>query len=348
MSESPVSESPVSESPVPPQRTILDFLNGNRVVQALYVAAKLGLADLLASGPRTVEDLAATTGAQADRLYRVLRAVASLGVFEETGARQFALTPLADALRTDHPESMRAFVIFRGEESYRAWSALLHGVMTGETPFNHVFGMGHFDYLAQHPEASAIFDQVMTGGSKRAAAAIAGGYDFGPARVVVDVGGGQGTVIAAVLRAHPHVRGILFDQPHVVAGAAAVLASAGVADRCATASGDFFAAVPPGGDLYLLRRIIHDWDDEHATTILRRCAEALAPGGKVLVVEGLIPPGNDPSPTKFLDVMMLVMNGGRERTAEEYHRLFRAAGLRPGRVLPLAEDITILEAEGDR
>ena len=330
------------------QETMFELLNGNRVVQMLYVAAKLGLADRLANGPMTVAELAEASGAQADGLYRVLRALASLGIFEETSSRHFALTPLADLLRSDHPGAMRALAIFRGEESYRAWGELLHAVMTGETSFNHVYGMGHFDYLAEHSEASAIFDQTMTRGAHRAAAAIAGGYDFGAARVVVDVGGGQGTLIAAVLRAYPHLRGILFDQEHVVAGGARVLEEAGVADRCATASGDFFAALPPGGDLYLLRRIIHDWDDERASTILRRCAEAMAPGGKVLVIEGIIPPGNDPSEIKLLDVQMLVMTGGRERTAEEYHRLFAAAGLRPARTLPVAGEIAILEAEHGR
>lgn len=328
-----------------PQETLQHLLNGYRITQILYVAAKLGLADSLADGPKTVEELAAATGAYADALYRVLRALASIGVFEETAARRFALTPLAECLQTAHPESMRAQALFFGEDSYRSWAELMYSVMTGATAFEHVFGAAHFDYLAQHPEASAIFNRTMSESSRRSAAAITGAYDFSAAGTVVDVGGGQGMLIAAVLRANPALHGILFDQPHVVASAESILAEAGVADRCARIGGDFFASVPPGGGIYTLRHIIHDWDDERSITILRNCAQALAPGGKVVVVERVIEAGNEASWAKFLDLQMLVMNGGRERTAEEFHRLFTAAGLTPPRILPTATDASILEGE---
>lgn len=320
------------------------MLNGFRVTQALYVAARLGLADILKDAPQPVETLAATTGANADALYRVLRALASLGVFEEDNDRRFALTPLAALLQQDHPKSLRAVALFRGDEPYRAWSELFGSVMSGKTAFEQVFGASHFQYLAQHPAQNEIFNQTMSASSRQAALAIVAAYDFSTAGTVVDIAGGQGVLIAAILRANPKLHGVLFDQPHVVAGAQPILEAAGVADRCELASGDFFVSVP-SGDLYTLRRILHDWDDEHAIAILRSCAEAMPPGGRALVIESIIEPGNDASPAKFLDLMMFVMNGGRERTAEEYRRLFAAAGLRLTRIIPTAAESLI---EGER
>jgi predicted O-methyltransferase YrrM len=320
------------------------MLNGFRVTQALYVAAKLGLADILKDGPQPVEALAATTGANADALYRLLRALASLGVFAEDSERRFALTPLAALLQQDHPNSLHAQALFRGDEPYRAWGELYDSVMTGANAFERVFGAPSFKYLAEHPAQNEAFNQAMSASSRQAAAAIVGAYDFSGAGAVVDIAGGQGVLIAAILRANPTLHGILFDQPHVVANARTVLEVAGVADRCELVSGDFFASVPRG-DLYTLRHILHDWDDEHAIAILRSCAEAMAPGGRALVIESVIESGNDPSPAKFLDLMMFVMNGGRERTAEEYRRLFAAAGLRLTRIIPAGADSLI---EGER
>jgi predicted O-methyltransferase YrrM len=320
------------------------MLNGFRVTQTLYVAARLGLADILKDGPQPVEALAATTGANADALYRVMRALASLGVFEEDNERRFALTPLAALLQQDHPNSLRAQALFRGDEPYCAWSELFGSVMSGENAFEQVFGVSHFQYLAQHPTQNEIFNQTMSASSRQVATAIVGAYDFSAARTVVDIAGGQGVLIAAILRANPDLHGVLFDQPHVVANARPILEAAGVADRCELVSGDFFVSVP-AGDLYTLQRILHDWDDEHAIAILRSCVEAMAPGGRVLVIESLIEPGNDPSPAKFLDLMMFVMNGGRERTAEEYRRLFAAAGLRLTRIIPTGAASLI---EGER
>lgn len=320
------------------------MLNGFRVTQALYVAARLGLADILKDGPQPVAALAATTGANADTLYRVLRALASIGVFEEGPAGQFALTPLAAVLQHDHPSAVRAQALFRGDEPYRAWSELYDSVMSGENAFEQVFGASHFQYLAQHPAQNEIFNQTMSATSRQVATAIVGAYDFSAARTVVDIAGGQGVLITAILRANPDLHGVLFDQPHVVANARPILEAAGVADRCELVSGDFFVSVP-AGDLYTLQRILHDWDDEHAIAILRSCAEAMAPGGRALVIESLIEPGNDPSPVKFLDLMMFVMNAGRERTAEEYRRLFAAAGLRLTRIIPTGAASLI---EGER
>ncbi|HKW23485.1 MAG TPA: methyltransferase [Ktedonobacterales bacterium] len=317
---------------------------GFRVSQALYVAASLGLADLLADGPKSADALAAATGANADALYRVMRALASLGVFAETVERHFTLTPMARLLQQDHPYSIRAQVIYLGYEPYRAWGQLLPSVMSGANAYQQVFGMPHFQYLAQHPEANAAFNRAMSAGSRHAAVAIVGAYDFATVGTVVDIAGGQGVLIAAILRAHPNLRGILFDQPHVVADALPLLEAAGVADRCELASGDFFASVP-SADTYTMRHILHDWDDERAIAILRSCAEAMAPDGRVLVIESVIEPGNDPSPAKFLDLVMFVMNGGRERTAEEFRRLFAAAGLRLTRIIPTGGAEALIEGE---
>jgi hypothetical protein len=330
---------------VPPRVVLQQMVHGYRVTQMLSVAAKLGIADRLEGGPQSANELAKATGAQPDALYRLLRTLASIGVFEEIEPRRFALTPLADLLRTAHPTSFHTMALYQGDDAYHAWGDLLYSVMTGAPAFDRVFGAPHFAYMAQHPEVSAPFDQAMSENSRRVAAAVVAAYDFADAGTVVDVGGGQGALLAAILGAHPGLHGILFDQPHVVASAQPVLAAAGVADRCEALSGDFFAAVPPGGDSYVLRHILHDWDDERSVAILRTCAQAMPPRSKVLVVEAIVASGNEGSQTKFLDLQMLVMNGGRERTAAEYERLFASAGLRLTRIIPTASDANIIEGE---
>lgn len=336
--DEPASASNGASEPTADDMRRLQFMiHGYRLTQALYVAASLGVADLLGDGPKTADELAAATGANSDALYRVLRALASVGVFAETSEGRFTLTPMAALLRQDHPASLRGMILYAGDEPYRAWGALLPGVMTGDNPFEQVFGAQHFQYLAQHPASNEAFNQAMSASSRQAAMAIVAAYDFAAAGKVVDIAGGQGVLLAAILRAYPALHGVLFDQPHVVADAMPLLEAAGVADRCELASGDFFAAVPPG-DTYTLRHILHDWDDDHCIAILRSCVQALAPGGRVLAIESVIEPGNGPSPAKFLDLMMFVMNGGRERTAEEYRRLFAAAGLTLTRIIPAAAE----------
>ena len=316
------------------------MLHGYRLTQSLAVAASLGLADLLGDGDKSADELAAATGANRDALYRMLRALASVGVFAETAEGRFTLTPLAELLRQDHPLSVRAQILYVADEPYRAWERLRHGVMTGENPFEQVFGAPHFQYMAQHPVSNERFNQAMSASSRQAARNIVAAYDFAAAGRVVDIAGGQGVLIAAILGAHPELHGALFDQPHVLANALPLLEAAGVADRCELVSGDFFVAVPPG-DTYTLRHILHDWDDDDCVAILRSCAQALAPGGRVLAIESVIEPGNNPSPAKFLDVMMFVMNGGRERTADDYSRLFAAAGLSLTRIIPAGAESLI-------
>lgn len=327
-----------------PRAAMLSMIDGFRVSQLVIVVAQLGIADLLADGPQPVETLAAATHAQPEQLYRVMRALATRGVFVESAGRHFALTPLSEYLRTTQPGSLRSHALFAGSGVYRAFEDMLYSVQTGGIAFDHAYGMSHFAYLAQHPEASAIFNQEMTLSSTQDASAVVEAYDFGAARVVVDIAGGQGVLLSAILQAHPALRGVLFDQPHVVASAEPFLRTAGVADRCEMVGGDFFVGVPTGGDVYTLRQIIHDWDDGHAVAILRSCAQAMAPGSKVALIEIAMNP-NDPSARGVnLDITMMVMNGGHERTAAEYEHLLSAAGLRLARIVPTAAGSSVIEA----
>lgn len=303
--------------------------NGFQVSQAIHVVATLGIADLLKDGPRSADELAEATGTHASALYRILRALASVGVFAEQSDGRFGLTPLAEHLQTDVPGSLRSWAMLIGRPYYFAsWGHLLHSVKTGEPAFPHVYGMPAWEYRASHPEESALFDGAMTGLSLAEAEAVVRSYDFSSIGVLVDVGGGKGALLAAILAANPALRGILFDQPHVVADAKDLLERAGVADRCEVVDGDFFKAIPGGADAYLLKSIIHDWDDASAIEILRKCRSAMADSARLLVVERGIRPANEPDPAKFIDLMLLVMLGGRERTAEEYERLYTEAGFK--------------------
>ena len=327
-----------------PPAVMLQMMTGYWVSQALYVAAKLGVADLLADGPRPVEELATATQTHAQSLRRVLRALASVGVFTEASPGTFALTPLAAMLRTGIPGSMRALAIMYAEEQYRAWGDVLHSVQTGQTAFEQQFGASYFAYLAQHPEADRVFNEAMTGWTAQIVSAVVDAYDFSPFKTIVDVGASYGTLLAAILKSNPSVQGILFDQPHVVAAAGEHLAAAGVADRCTLAGGDFFVAAPAGGDAYVLAQILHDWDDEHCIAILQQCRRVIPAHGKLLVIELVLPPGEEPSFGKWLDLHMLVLLGARERTAAEYNALFRAAGFEQARVVPTTAGPSIVEA----
>lgn len=334
----------VDAGPTPQSVTLLQMMTGYWVSQAIYVAAKLGLGDCLADGPRGTDDLAAATGVHAPSLHRLLRALASRGVFTEASPGYFALTPLAALLQTGTSGSMRALAITYNEEQYRAWGDLLHSVRSGQPAFESQFGMGPFAYFAQHPEADRVFNEAMIDWTNQIADAVASTYDFSPFETVVDVGGGHGTLLAALLRRNRHAEGILFDLPHVVAEAEKLLAAAGVADRCARIGGDFFAAVPEGGDVYVLAQILHDWDDDRCVAILERCRRAMPPHGKLLVVELVLPPGEEAFFGKWLDLHMMVITGGRERTAAEYDALFRAAGLALTGVVPTPPGPSVVEA----
>ncbi len=322
---------------------LLRLITGYRISQAVYVAAKLGIADRIADGPKDAETLARETGVRADPLFRTLRALAAVGVLTLDASKRFGLTRLGQSLRTDVPRTVAAFAVFQGEESYRAFADLLHTVRTGETAFDHVYGMGHFEYLAGHPEASAIFNAAM-GVSARISGTLGEGYDFSRRRVVVDVGGGHGAVLAAVLAANPHLRGILYDLPAAVTEAPAFLASQGVAERCTIRTGSAFESIPPGGDVYLMSRLLHDFPDDRAAVLLRNCRRAIPSSGVLLLREGVLPETEVPARRVSLDLEMMALNGGRERTEAEWRALLRGEGFELSRVLPGAASQDLLEA----
>lgn len=320
---------------VSPPSVMLQMMTSYRISQSIYVVAKLGIADLLKDGPKSSDELAASVRANPDALYRVLRALAGAGVFAEVDHRCFMLTPLARLLQTDVPGSFRGAAIFFGDDqNWRPWGELLYSVKTGKPAFEHVFGMGYFEWAFQHAEASDIFSAAAAATTRPESMAIVAAYDFSGFRTIVDVGSGKGSLMAAILKAYPRMGGVLFDHPQVIAGARDLLEREGVAARCELVAGDFFASVPEGGEAYLLKSIIHDWDDARAATILQNCHRAMKGQGKLLVIERLIPPGNEPSYVKLLDLQMMVLLGGRERTEAEYRALFAAVGFRLTRVIP--------------
>jgi len=328
-----------------PQDQVVRLASGYWHTQAIYVAAKLGIADELKDGPRSADELAASTGTNPHALYRLLRALASLGIFAEDEQQRFGLTPMAECLRSDGPCSVRSLAIMRGEWQYESWGQLLYSVRTGQSAFEKVYQSPLFDYLARHPDKGKLFDEAMTGVHGRETAAMLAAYDFSGIGVLADVGGGNGEVITSVLKKYPAMRGILFDQPSVIERSRANIAIAGLADRCEVVSGNFFESVPAGADAYLLRHIIHDWDDAKSITILRNCRTAMRKGGTLLVVEGMVPPGNEPSLSKFFDLAMMVLPGGMERTEEEFRQLFTASGFSLKRIVPTISWISVLEGE---
>src|SRR6478672_13196369 len=258
------------------QMTLMNLTAGKCVSQAIAVAAELGIPDLLKDRPKTAAEIARTASASNDAVYRLLRALASVGLFAEAGNRKFRLTPLGRLLRTDSSQTLGGYARFVGDQStWRPWGELRHSVRTGEPAFDRVFAMPIFEYFAKMPESAAVFDAAMTSISTLESKAAVAAYDFSGINTLVDVAGGHGLMVATVLKANKRMRGVLFDLPHVTAGATALLQSSGVADRCQVVSGDFFESVPVGGDAYLMKHIIHDWDDERATQILRNCHRAM-------------------------------------------------------------------------
>lgn len=325
--------------------TLMRMLDGYQLSQAIAVAAELGIADLLADGPCSSDELADTCGANAPALYRLLRTLASAGVFHEEEGRRFSLTPISEYLRTDAPESLRGLARQRSNPSHwSAWGALLHSVRTGENAFRHLHGLTVWDYRAQSPEDQAVFDQAMTALSHRAAAGVLDAYDFGRFSEVVDVGGGHGALLARILARHSNAHGVLFDQPQVVASAERVLRQRGVIDRCRLVGGDFFVAVPDGGDLYVLRQVLHDWPDAEATAILRTCRRAIPAGGRLVIIERVIAPPNEGVVGKLGDLNMLVAPGGLERTQAEYTELLAGAGFQWTETFITAVEDSVIEA----
>jgi SAM-dependent methyltransferase len=325
---------------------MLDLIIGYWVSQLVHVAARLGIADALKNGPRSPADLARSTGADPATLPRVLRALASVGVFAERKDGRFALTPLAATLRSDRPDSMRAFAVMMVEDYFwEAWGDVLESVKTGRTAFDRVHGMRVFEYLGRHPDKAREFGEAMTSISGAENPAVAAAYDFSKAGTIVDVGGSHGHLLAAILRANSKLKGVLFDVPPVLEQArkAPYVGARDVARRVELAPGDFFDSVPEGADIYIMKYILHDWEDDLCVKILLNCRRAMAPGGKVLVVDTVIPPGNGPHWGKLLDINMLVGTGGSERTRSEFAHLFERGGLKLTRVIPTASPVSIVE-----
>lgn len=326
-----------------------EMAGGYRASQMVLLAVRLKLADHLADGARSADDLAAVTGVLRDPLYRVLRGMAGLGLLEQAVDGRFQLTDLAQPLRTDHPESVVSSVLFTGSiENTRAWAELEHTLHTGVSGFEHAFGMPRFEYLRAHPEQMAIFQSQMTFQMQQVARAVVAAYDFSSARTVADLGGGRGHLLATILAAHANLRGVLFDIPETVAVAEESLRRAGILERCRLEGGDFFQSVPSDADLYILSWILHDWSDDQVMRILRNCSRSIRPGSRLLVIERVLPERAEPSdPVRgaFLgDIHMLALLTGRERTLSEFTDLLTASGFHLERVIPTDSPRTILEA----
>jgi hypothetical protein len=314
--------------------------------QLVFVAAKLGIADTLVAGPLTVHEIAARVGAHPPYLGRVLRALASVGIFAADPHGRFHLTRLAQTLRSDHPESLRNFALMLVDDyNWSAWGALEHTVRTGESAFEHVHGAPAFPWMRAHPEKEKMFSASMASISVMENAAVTRAYAFGKMRKVVDVGGAHGHLLASILRSYVKVRGVLFDQPSVIEEAAksGFMGASDLAGRCEAVSGDFFESVPPGADAYVMKYIVHDWDDEKSVRILQNCRKAMAEDGRVLVIDHEVAAGNRFDWGKLMDINMMVMLGSKERTKDEFRQLFARAGLRLKRVVRTASSLSILE-----
>jgi cyclopropane fatty-acyl-phospholipid synthase-like methyltransferase len=311
---------------------------------AIYAAAQLRVADHLKDGPRTADEVARAAGSQPQATRRLLRALTVPGVVREEPGGRFALTPLGATLRSDTPDSMRDGILM-GYAPFRTrpWEHVAEAVRTGQPTFAKAMGAPVFEYFPKHPEDAALFDASMTALSAQQSQAVAEAYDFAGVRTVMDVAGGRGHLLATVLRAHPSLRGVLFEMPHVAPGAQATFQASGLADRVETLTGDMFQSVPAGGDAYMLKHIIHDWDDAKCLTLLKNVRKVIPPNGKLLVVDMVVPGPGEPHLSKLLDLEMLVMAGGLERTREEFAALFQRAGFRLARVVPTRSPVSVVE-----
>ena len=328
-----------------PTEALVQMIVGTWVSRAIYVAAELGIADLLKDGPHSSEELATATGVDARSLYRVLRALASVGVFLEGSPGYFELTPLAECLQSDRSDSLRAYALKFGQAwDWQPWGYVLESIKTGKPVFKNVFGMEIFEYLAENPEAARIYNESMSSFSEKRSAAIMASYDFSSIRNLIEVGGGRGSLLASILNTNLTMKGVLFDLPHVIEAARQLIKAEGLLERCKLVAGNFFQSVPSGGDAYLLKHIIHDWGDEQAVAILRNCHHAMPDRGKLLVVEMVIPSGNEPFFGKLLDLQVLVnYQGGCERTEAEYQVLFETAGFSLTKIVPTVSPLSVIE-----
>ncbi len=328
----------INQAP-PPAAQLMQIMFGIIPTLAIGVAAKFGIADFLKDGAKTADELAVLAGVHSRSLYRLLRATASVGVFSEDAKGRFSLTPLAQPLRSDAPDSVRSFAIFYSDDWHmRVWAELNYSVQHGAPAFDRIHGREFFPYLEENPVHAQIFNDAMTSNSAAACGAVLAGYDFSGINKLVDVGGGHGLLLSSIMGKYPQMSGVLYDAQSVIDGATGL-----ISERCEAVGGDFFASVPAGGDAYIMKHIIHDWDDEHSLKILRNCHESMTEGGKVLVVEMVIPPGDTPSLGKFLDLEMLLFLRSFERTEAEYRALFERAGFEITRIVPTPSPYSVIE-----
>ncbi len=334
-----------AQTTLPPEALLTNIAFGALMTQALAIAAELGIADLLAKKPQSIHELAAATETHERALYRVLRSLAGVGIFQETGEQIFSNTSYSEPLRSDAPNSMRSGAIFMGADwHWSVWGDALYSVKTGKPAWGHVHGGAEvFDYFSQNPEHARIFNGAMTDMSMGTAAPVVEAYDFSGIETLADIAGGHGYLLSQILKANSPMNGILFDMPQVIAGAPTLLERENVMSRVECVAGDFFASVPKA-DAYIMKHIIHDWDDERCVTILKNIHNAMNAGGKVLIVEAIVPEGNEAHYSKLLDLEMLVSPGGAERTEKEYRELLAGAGFDLTRIVPTASPFSIIEA----
>lgn len=326
-----------------PQATLRQLIDGYRVSKMIFVAAELGIADLLADGAKHYAELASATHTDAPTLFRLLRALASVGVLARVDGDLFTLTPLADCLRTGVAGSLRPWAVLSGR-LYTTWAHLDHSVVTGDTAFDHLHGMSVWEYRERNPEEGQVFHDAMTANTTLVARAIVDAYNFSRFGTLVDVGGGRGALIQAVLMANPKLRGIVFDVPAAVREAVESIPNARLIDRCKFLEGNFFESVPAGGDAYILSRILHDWHDDQAIHILKTTRRAMTGGSTLLIIERVLDAQNPGSEATHTDIHMLVMTGGRERTAAEFQTLLAASDFALVRVIPTGSPVHIIEA----
>ncbi len=330
---------------LPPEAMMFQFLFGTVVQKGIYVVAELGIADLINEKPMSAKELAEKTSTHSASLYRVLRMLAGVGCFAESSDGKFEITPLAALLLKDNPNSMRDFALMMGNDwSWQTVKNLKYSVETGKMAHEKSFGKTSWEYFEENAEVGGIFNRAMTSNSLAAVRPIVEGYDFSSFDKIADIAGGHGILLSGILKANPKMQGILFDIPSVIAGSGDFFEKAGVANRVDKTSGDFYENVPAGADAYIMKHIIHDWDDKESIKILKNIHSAMKPDGKVLIIEMVVPEGNEPSPSKTLDIQMLMFTGGKERTAKQYGELLDKAGFRMTQVVPTHSPMQIVEA----
>lgn len=318
----------------PPTVQMMQMITGFWTSCCVYAAAKLNIAEILKEKSQTADQLAEATHCDAPSLYRVLRALSSVGVFRENEKKQFESTPLGDTLQSDIPGSMKAMAIAQLGDHFNAWGNLVYSIKTGHIAFDNIEGMSVWKYYEMHPDEGVNFMKAMTGLTGAVIQHVLPEYDFSAFQTIVDIGGGNGALLMAVLDRTPHAKGIVFDEEYVVAETKNSIRQKGFDERCATEAGSFFEFIPENADAYLMKMVLHDWNDEQCLQILKNCQKAMKPGSKLLVLDAVIPEGNEPHPGKFMDINMLTMTGGKERTEKEFTVLFAAAGLRLSRIVP--------------